>query len=198
LLLLGTCGCPAPDPDDSGPGDTDTDTGESVVDVDQDGVPADEDCDDYDPSAYPGNTETWDQRDNDCDGIVDGQGWFEGRHAVDATAIYEGDEVSFVLDCTSALQRFAGSFTFVVDCEPDPEDPDAMLLLGEDLTLGPIDNGVSGPEWTGAVLLESSNGWSATGSGAASWVGMDAVVLSTTLDTVSLDWSGTGLLERPE
>ena len=80
----------------------------------------------------------------------------------------------------------------------DPEDDDAMLLLGAVLTLTPMDNGVSGQAWSGEVHFQSTNGWSATGSGTASWVGMDQVLLTTTLDTVSLDWSGSGLLSRVE
>jgi hypothetical protein len=198
LLLLGALGCPSPDTDETGSQDSDTDTGDTAVDVDQDGVPAEEDCDDYDPNAYPGNTETWDGRDNDCDGWIDGWGAFEGDHAVSTTAIYEGNDVSFQLDCPGSFTRYAGKLEFRIRCEPDREDPDAMLLLGETLTLTPVDNGVSGEEWAGAVLLQSTNGWSATGSGAASWVGMDLIMLSTTLDTVSLDWSGTGVFERAE
>jgi len=41
------------------------------ADDDGDGVPADEDCDDGDPSAYPGAEEICDGVDNDCDTIVD-------------------------------------------------------------------------------------------------------------------------------
>ncbi|MBW2254477.1 MAG: hypothetical protein JRI25_07755 [Deltaproteobacteria bacterium] len=196
MLVLVVLGCPSPAPDDSGA--QDTDTHESEVDVDEDGVAADEDCDDYDPDAYPGNTESWDGRDNDCDGWVDGRGDFAGDHAVSTTAVYEGEDVPFLLDCPTEFARNPGTLSFSVRCEPDQEDADAMLLLGEVLTLTPIDNGVSGQEWVGEVLFQSTNGWSATGSGAASWVGMDQVVLTTVLDTVSLDWSGSGLLSRVE
>ena len=41
------------------------------LDNDGDGVNADEDCDDNDPNNFPGNTEFCDNRDNDCDGIID-------------------------------------------------------------------------------------------------------------------------------
>jgi hypothetical protein len=40
-------------------------------DLDGDGVPASEDCDDLDPRVYPGAPETCDGLDNDCDGQVD-------------------------------------------------------------------------------------------------------------------------------
>ena len=41
------------------------------VDEDGDGVEETEDCDDEDPSAYPGAVEQCDDIDNDCDGVVD-------------------------------------------------------------------------------------------------------------------------------
>ena len=55
------------------------------VDHDFDGYSLnDGDCDDNDPSLYPGAIELWDGLDNDCDGLVDGQttasasGWVVG------------------------------------------------------------------------------------------------------------------------
>jgi hypothetical protein len=41
------------------------------MDVDCDGSNACDDCNDADPSVHPGATETCDDRDNDCDGLVD-------------------------------------------------------------------------------------------------------------------------------
>jgi hypothetical protein len=51
--------------------DAPDDTTNSIVDVDGDGSPADEDCDDDDPAAYPGAVELCDDVDQDCDGTAD-------------------------------------------------------------------------------------------------------------------------------
>ncbi len=46
-------------------------TTRGIIDLDGDGVPSNEDCDDNDPNNFPGNTEVCDNRDNDCNGIID-------------------------------------------------------------------------------------------------------------------------------
>ncbi|MFT5685246.1 MAG: hypothetical protein ACI8RZ_006195, partial [Myxococcota bacterium] len=52
-------------------GDKDTDPDAETTDADSDGYTADEDCDDLDPTVYPGATEYCNSIDDNCDGEVD-------------------------------------------------------------------------------------------------------------------------------
>jgi hypothetical protein len=54
-------------PPDTAPPDT------APIDADGDGAPLAEDCDDTDPAQRPGARELCNERDDDCDGLVDGQ-----------------------------------------------------------------------------------------------------------------------------
>lgn len=195
-LLLGLLACaPRADSDTSSAPDSDEHPPE---DRDQDGVAAQDDCDDLDPRAYPGNEETWDGRDNDCDGVVDGRGHFAGTQAVEASAIVEGEEVPLAVACPVTLDRTAGTLWFEIRCAPDVGDAAAQTLLGAEVVLTPATNGVAEGSWSGEVLWTSSNGWTATGVGHATWWSMDEVWLTTGLDTVSLEWASTGTLGRAD
>ena len=63
------------------------DTADVVFDEDGDGVPAEDDCDDNDPNNFPGNAESCDGADNDCDGVED--------NGVTVTAWVDADGDSF-------------------------------------------------------------------------------------------------------
>ena len=68
LTLLLLLGCPKDPVDDTAPLE---ETAVDVVDMDEDGYPEGEDCNDRDASINPGAEELCDSVDNDCDGDID-------------------------------------------------------------------------------------------------------------------------------
>jgi len=66
LFLLGCGGSKGGAGDDTGG------SGAHATDLDRDGSPAGEDCDDQDAAVYPGAQEVCDGEDDDCDGFTDG------------------------------------------------------------------------------------------------------------------------------
>ncbi|MBN1336429.1 MAG: putative metal-binding motif-containing protein [Deltaproteobacteria bacterium] len=70
---LGPASCDSQEDDTAPEADTDTDVDTGPTDADGDGwTVADGDCDDHDPSVYPGAAETWyDGVDQDCSGGSD-------------------------------------------------------------------------------------------------------------------------------
>ncbi len=99
LLLLLACGGPQ-DPTEF------LDTGE-LIDQDQDGYGAKEDCNDLSPTTYPGAPETCDSRDEDCDDIVDedaGPAWY-----LDADDDGYGDPDSSQTACTAPTSHVSNA-----------------------------------------------------------------------------------------
>ncbi len=76
----------------------DTDSGQ-VVDGDGDGASADVDCDDADATSFPGNVEVCDERDNDCNGIVDDDASDATTYYTDADRDGYGDDAVGVAAC---------------------------------------------------------------------------------------------------
>src|SRR5688572_22629431 len=77
------------DSDRSPPDETDLETDDGD-DADGDGHLTPDDCDDGDPTVYPGAEELCDEKDNDCDGVVpedetdlDGNGVIECEETCD-------------------------------------------------------------------------------------------------------------------
>ena len=199
-LLLLACPRPSEDTDATvGPGDSPPDSppeDTDVVDVDEDGFPDGTDCDDYDPTVYPGAEETWNNTDDDCDGFVDGDGSYSGSVPMAFSAVVEGQSIAFSLDCPAELTRAGSNFTFLVTCAPDPGDDQAVLLVGDTLWVEEVENVASGGTWTGSVIATSSDGWDTTGTGELSWTSFQRTALGVRIDAFSLRMSGTGQLAK--
>ena len=70
----------------------DSDDTEPLADADQDGYDADDDCDDDDPSIFPGADEDCDEVDEDCDGKVDEGYDNDGDGYLDEVLCEHGDD----------------------------------------------------------------------------------------------------------
>jgi len=106
-------------------GNIGTDSG-VVIDLDEDGSPAGEDCDDGDPNTHPGAEELCDGIDNDCNGVVD-----DG--AVGATTWYtdaDGDTYGDPGSPVTACEQPEGAVADNSDCN----DGDTAFHPGADET----------------------------------------------------------------
>jgi hypothetical protein len=115
--------------DDDSTGDDDT---TEASDVDGDGYPAEEDCDDGDPLTYPGADELCDGLDNDCDGLVpaeetddDGDGFLACTECNDGSVSVNPDAVEICdgidNDCDGAIDEEDGNqqFHWCLDADGD-------------------------------------------------------------------------------
>ena len=113
LILLAACKDDAPTDDTSAPAE---------VDVDGDGFPTTEDCDDEDASISPSAAELCDGIDNNCDGAID-------TDAQDLTTWYgDGDRDGFGSDSLTltACEAPEGFVAEGGDCD----DADARFFPG--------------------------------------------------------------------
>lgn len=208
VSLLGACAAPAAGPKGGSGGggsggdgtDTAADSGPppdpGPQDLDQDGHLDTTDCDDTDPGVFPGQVERWNAEDDDCDGYADADGPLAGEATVEAEAIYEGRPYRWSLRCPAASGRAGGAFTLTVTCAAPAGDAEALLLLGETLTLAvEADNAVR-EGWAGPLAVRSTGGWDAEGDAAALWPDWRALQAEGSLDTTSLRLSFAAALSR--
>ncbi len=145
LSLAVACGDKESNDDDDTGGVTD-DTGgggEDIVDEDGDGVPADYDCDDADPSAYPGNAEVCDGVDNDCNGAIDDNATDGATYYADA----DGDGFGGSDFSTVSCDAVSG----YVDNSDDCDDLQASVYPGAEETCDGVDQDCDGTADNDAV-----------------------------------------------
>jgi len=135
IVLVSACRTP-PDKATTEDGLTETDT----VDDDDDGIPADSDCDDADASIHPNAEELCDGIDNNCDGQVD-EGLLQTFYA-DGDADGFGDPAAGTDRCAPE----AGEVTSAEDCDDGdpsvyPGAPEVCDGVDQDCD-GVDDNGV--------------------------------------------------------
>lgn len=182
-------------------GEAETGGGEDTAppprDLDADGYDYTVDCLDLNADVNPGATEIWNGLDDDCDGVIDGDGDWTGEIGVTATAMYEGRPYDFTLRCPFVGTRLAKTFSWLVTCTPNVADADAQRLLGASFTLVPDDAAVEGEAWSGAVTLASSSGWDSDAEGEIAWSALDTARLAVDLSAYSLSVHATGTILRP-
>ena len=108
VMLVGTTACAGNKASDTG-GSDGADGGSDVKDLDGDGFPAGEDCDDRNAARYPGAPEYCNNADDDCDGVVDNNiadmpVWYAD---IDRDGYGDADEATQVQACTAPYRMIA-------------------------------------------------------------------------------------------
>ncbi len=108
------------------------------ADCDTDGYDVTTDCDDHDPSVYPGAVEACDGIDNNCDGVVD-EGCASDRFEVglEAGAQYDTTHVPWVVDSGANWVRL----NFIVGAWAGTGDP-GFLAAYDEIVDAYVSNGV--------------------------------------------------------
>ncbi len=187
--------------DSAAPTSTDTqDTG--PLDLDGDGSPATEDCDDLDDRRYPGAEEVFDEVDNDCDGLVDADGSYTGTASMSASTTYEGKLREGLFDCPVEMSRSLAIIDFTITCpvtHGDTEEEAVLqLMMGTEMVITPAPGheDVASNIWTGRATITSSAGWDTLADASFAWTDTASSRFSLTLDAAQLAMSGSGTATR--
>ena len=137
-------------------------------DVDGDGFRADVDCDDAEPAAFPGNTETADGIDNDCDGAidefvidVDGDGFPLETDCDDADPAVNPSAIEFVGDgidnnCDGITDNLSPIVDAGIDQIVSKGTQDRCVATFEGTATDP-DGDLLNIQWSGPGLFDSPN-----------------------------------------
>lgn len=149
------------------------------IDGDADGVSICDDCDDADPLRFPGNPETCDTVDEDCDGTADFTGPIDACAREDAGLVGSGQlDALFVVDNSGSMQEeqallanAAGSFLTplvdnyelhvgVVTTDMFDAGQSGRLQPGPDgsLFIDEVDDLTSATSWLSATLPQGTTG----------------------------------------
>lgn len=198
LLAVACTGPTVPEQGDTDPTGVDTDdtddTGDTgnPDDIDGDGYPADEDCDDLDPRVNPGVAEVaWNNVDDDCDGVVDADGALIGDADIQFRATIEGRNYRWDLDCPAVVTRTGWQITLTLTCHPPEGDELARLAIGETLTIRERDNIAEDARYGGVITVSSSDGWSVDGVGSLTWTTLGTVEGAVSMTAVFARLGGT-------
>ncbi|MGC6491724.1 MAG: MopE-related protein [Myxococcota bacterium] len=143
-------------------GGTDCDDSDAELypyDLDGDGIEScDGDCDDTNPGAFPGASESCDGSDNDCDGVVDASSGISACFTTESFPVGTGDlDVLLVIDDSGSMAPYQSDLSTVTDELLTPSLNVAQSVHVGIVTTDMVDPLRSGQllEWNGVRFADS-------------------------------------------